>query len=119
MTNEQLTQEVISLKEHQAKAIGEHEKFELILKELQEDVKSTKTLAEDVHIMAINMKNMQETLNETNKKVDILSNKEFNEYTENKKLIKDKTLGAIAGSIGTLIFSAIVWLITWYFKGGI
>lgn len=58
MTNEQLTKEVMDLKEHQAKSIAEHEKFELILKELQEDVKSTKALAEDVHIMAINMQNM-------------------------------------------------------------
>ena len=45
--------------------------------------------------------------------------KRSQQIDENKKLIKDKTLGAIAGSIGTLIFSAIVWLITWYFKGGI
>ena len=77
MTNEQLTQEVMNLKEHQAKSIAEHEKFELILKELQEDVKSTKTLAEDVHIMAINMQNMQKTLEEKKKKVDDLSSKEF------------------------------------------
>jgi len=119
MTNDQLTQEVIHLMEYQAQAKAEHEKFQLLLSEIQEEVKSTKSLAEDVHIMAINMKNMQETLNETNKKVDILSNKEFNEYTENKKLIKDKTLGAIAGSVGTLIFGAIVWLVTLYFKGGI
>ena len=95
MTNEQLTQEVMNLKEHQAKSVAEHEKFELILKELQEDVKSTKTLAEDVHIMAINMQNMQKTLEETNKKVDALSSKEFVEYKENKKLIKQNIINYI------------------------
>lgn len=59
MTTEQLTQEVMNLKEQQAKSQAEHEKFELILSEIQEEVKSTKSLAEDVHIMALNMQNMQ------------------------------------------------------------
>lgn len=119
MTNEQLTQEVMNLKEHQAKSIAEHEKFELILKELQEDVKSTKALAEDVHIMAINMQNLQKAQEETNKKVDALSSKEFVEYKENKKLIKQNIINKVTGGIIGTILTGIVWLISIYFKGGV
>ena len=105
MTNGQLTQEVMNLKEHQAKSIAEHEKFELILKELQEDVKTTKNLAEDVHIMAINMKNLQITQNEMSKKVDALTSKEFMEYKENKKLVKQNIISKVIGAVVTLILS--------------
>jgi len=118
MTNEQLTQEVMNLKEHQAKSIAEHEKFELILKELQEDVKSTKALAEDVHIMAINMQNLQKAQEETNKKVDALSSKEFVEYKENKKIIKQNIINKVSGGIIGAILIGIMWLISFYFKGG-
>lgn len=118
MTNEQLTQEVLKLAEHQAKAEAEHEKFEIILRELQEDVKTTKALAEDVHILAINMENMQKTQDETNKKVDALNNKEFTEYEENKKLIKNNILSVFAGAIGTGLLTLIIWFITNFMKGG-
>ena len=109
----------MNLKEHQAKSIAEHEKFELILKELQEDVKSMKALAEDVHIMAINMQNLQKAQEETNKKVDALSSKEFVEYKENKKLIKQNIINKVTGGIIGVILTGIVWLISIYFKGGV
>ena len=118
MTNEQLTNAVMDLKEHQAKSVAEHEKFELILKELQEDVKSTKSLAEDVHIMAINMQSMQKTLEETNKKVDALSSKEFVEYKENKKIIRQNIINKVSGGIIGAILMGITWLVSLYFKGG-
>lgn len=103
MTNEQLTQEVMRLKEHQAKCEGQHEKYEEMLKELQEDVSTTKNLAEDVHIMAVNMGNMQKTLDDTSKKVDALASQEFVTYKENKKLIKDKVIVFIIGIVLTFI----------------
>lgn len=107
MTNEQLTQEFLKLAEHQAKCDAERENVYMIIDELKEDIKSTKSLAEDVHIMAINMKNMQETLSETTKKVDAISSQEFIEYKENKKIIKqniiNKVVGAIVGIIITFI----------------
>lgn len=118
MTNEKLTQEVIKLKEHQAKSDAEHEKFELILKELQEDVKSTKSLAEDVHILAINMENMQKTMDETNKKVDALNSKEFNEYKENKKLVKQNITSAVVGAFMGFGLSLIAWLIRFFMMTG-
>ena len=118
MTNEQLTQEVMNLKEHQAKSIAEHEKFEMILSELQEDVKATKTLAEDVHIMAINMQNMQKTLEETNRKVDAISSKEFVEYKENKKLIKQNIISKVTTTLVTIVLTGIAFLFGLYFKGG-
>ena len=112
MTNEQLTKEVMDLTENQAKAKAEHEKFELILKELQEDVKSTKALAEDVHIMAINMQNMQKSQEdmqriqeETNRKVDALSSQEFIEFKENKKAIKQNIINKIVGFVLGIILT--------------
>ena len=114
MTNEQLTQEVMNLKEHQAKSQAEHEKFEMILTELQEDIKSTKSLAEDVHIMALNMQNMQKTLEETNRKVDALSSKEFTEYKENKKLVKQNIISKVTTTIITLIFGVTTFLFGLY-----
>lgn len=119
MTNEQLTQEVMYLKEHQAKSEAEHEKFEMILKELQEDVKTTKTLAEDVHIMAINMKNMQIAQDNMSKKVDAITSKEFLEYKENKKIVKKNLVSAFAGAVGTFFIGLIGWLIKEFImKGG-
>lgn len=120
MTNEQLTQEFIKLSEHQAKSEAEYERFVDVIKELQEEVKSTKALAEDVHIMAINIQNMQKTLEQTNKKVDSIASEEFLEYKENKKALKSKVITAITSSLCTLAFGALVWFIKIYIeKGGI
>ena len=86
MTNEQITQDLMGLKERQIKNDTKIDNIMNIINELREDVKSTKNLTEDVHIMAINMSNMQKTLEETNKKVNALSQKDFNEYENNKKI---------------------------------
>lgn len=118
MTNEQLTQELMNLKERQIKSIAEHEKFELILKELQDDIKQTKSLAEDVHIMAINMANMQKTLEQTNKKVDELSSKDFNDYKENKKIVKQSVLSNITSSIVGFVVAVIIFIILLFIQGG-
>ena len=106
----------MNLKEQQAKSIAEHEKFEMILSELQEDVKATKALAEDVHIMAINMQNMQKTLEETNKKVNALSSQEFVEYKENKKLIKQNLINKVTGAVFGFAISGLAWLFWFYFN---
>lgn len=119
MTNEQLTQEVMKLKEHQAKCDAERENIIMLIEELREDVKSTKTLAEDVHIMAINMQNMQKTLEETNRKVDALSSQEFMDYKENKKLIKQNIITKVTSAIVGAGIAIVGMLLTLYFKGGI
>ena len=119
MTNEQLTQEVIKLAEHQAKCDAERERILTAIEDMRENIKDTKNLAEDVHIMAVNMQNMQRTLEETNQKVDSLSSKEFKEYTENKKTIKSNIISAIVGSICTFGLGAIAWILTEFIsKGG-
>ena len=111
MTNEDITKDLMNLKERQIKNDTKIDNVINIIEELREDVKSTKNLTEDVHIMAINMANMQKTLEETNKKVDTLSQKDFNEYENNKKIVKDKVISAIAGAIGTTIVGLIIWAI--------
>ena len=117
MTNEQLTEAVIDLVTYKAKAQEEHYMFKQAIENLTEDIKATKSLAEDVHIMAINMQNMQKTLEETNKKVDSLTSKEFMEYKENKKLIKQNVISKLTGGVVGAVITALIWLATMYFKG--
>ena len=74
-------------------------------------------LAEDVHIMALNMQNMQKTLEETNRKVDALSSKEYTEYKETKKLIKQNIINKVTGAIVGAVLTGLVWLATTYFAG--
>lgn len=127
MTNEQLTQEILKLAEHQAKCDAERESILITIEELREDIKSTKTLAEDVHIMAINMKSMEKAqsdtnikLAETNKKVDAISSQEFLEYKENKKIVKSNVISALSGAIVSGVLAIILWILTQYFsKGGV
>ena len=117
MTNEQLTETVVDLVAYKAKAQEEHIMFKQTLTTLSEDLKATKSLAEDVHIMAINMQNMQKTLDETSKKVDSLTSKEFLEYKENKKLVKQNIISKLIGGLVGAVITALVGLATMYFKG--
>lgn len=120
MTNEQLTQEVMKLAEHQAKCDAERENMLSVVEELKEDIKATKSLAEDVHIMAINMKNMQETLKETNEKVEELSQKDYNNYKDTKKTVKNSIISGVTGSLITIVIGIVAFLIKLYIdmKGG-
>ena len=118
MTNEQLTQEVIKLAEHQAKCDVEKEQMLNIIDELREDLKSTKSLAEDVHIMAINIKNMQETLNNTVKNVSEIQSKEYKNYEKNKNTVKNNVLSTIGTSLGIGILALGIWFINNFMKGG-
>lgn len=90
----------------------------MIVKELQEDIKTTKSLAEDVHILAINMENMQKTMDETNRKVDALNSKEFTEYKENKKLVKQNIISAVVGAFMGFGLSLIAWLVRFFMMTG-
>ena len=119
MTNEQLTQNVIDLVAYKAKAEEEHDVFKNMLQTMRDDIKDTKALAEDVHIMAINMQNMQKTLEETNRKVDALSSQEFIDYKENKKLIKQNIITKVTSAIVGAGIAIVGMLLTEYLKGGI
>ena len=68
MTVDQLVVEVIDLKQAKARAEVEHRQFWKTMSNIQEDVKATKQLTEEVHIMATNITSMQKTLENTNKK---------------------------------------------------
>lgn len=120
MTNEQLTQEVMKLAEHQAKCDAERDNMINVVEDLKEDIKATKSLAEDVHIMAINMRNMQETLKETNEKVEELSQKDYNNYKDTKKIVKNSIISGVTGSLITIVIGIVAFLIKLYLdmKGG-
>ena len=53
-----------------------------------------------------------------NKKVDVLSNKEFTKYNENKKIVKQNVLSAILGAIMAVALGAIGWIIKTYLMNG-
>ena len=116
MTNEQLTQTVIELTAYKAKAEEEHTMFKSMLQNMRDDLKETKKLAEDVHIMAINMQNMQKTLEETNRKVDALSSKEFIEYKENKKIVKQNIISKGVSALVGVLLTGGAWLLSMYFN---
>lgn len=133
MTNEQLTQKFIEMAEHQAKyeatCSADKELIQKSIEEMKEDIKVTKSLAEDVHIMAINMNNIQlaqeeikestnKQFSEINKKVNALRSQEFLEYKENKKIFKNNIISAIGGSIGTGLLALIIWFMNSFMKGG-
>ena len=117
MTNEQLTEKVIELVAYKEKAQEEHDTFKSMLNRLQDNMDTFTKLAEDVHIMAVNMKNMQKAQDDMNKKVDALTSKEFMEYKETKKLVKQNIINKITGGIVGAILTGLVWFITTYFAG--
>ena len=57
-------------------------------------------------------KETNKQLEEINVKVNALNLKEFSNYQENKKIIKDKIVGAIGGTIGTGVIALILWAIS-------
>ena len=107
MTTNQIVMEIIDLKQAKAQATVEHQQFKETLVNIQEDVKTTKQLTEEVHIMASNITSMQKTLESTNKKVEELSTREFNEYKETKRDIKKQIITSIVGVIITGIIGGI------------
>lgn len=116
MTNEQLTQNVMDLMTYKAKAEEEHDMFKSMMQNMRDDIKETKKLAEDVHIMAINMQNMQKAQEETNRKVDALSSKEYVEYKENKKLVKQNIISKVTGTLTGAVITGLAWLLSVYFN---
>lgn len=112
MTNEQLTEKVIELVAYKEKAQEEHDTFKSMLNRLQDNMDTFTKLAEDVHIMAVNMKNMQKAQDDMNKKVDALTSKEFMEYKETKKLVKQNIINKITGALAGAILTGLVWFIT-------
>ena len=117
MTNEQLTEKVIELVAYKEKAQEEHDMFKNTLNRLQDNMDTFTKLAEDVHIMAVNMKNMQKVQDDMNKKVDALTSKEFMEYKETKKMVKQNIINKVTGGIVGAVITGLVWLATMYFAG--
>lgn len=121
MTNEQLTQKIIEIAEHQAKyeamCIAEKEQLQKDIAEMKEEIKDTKSLAESVHIMAERMTTMQETQEETNKKVEELIQKDYNNYVSTKETIKKNIISGFTGAAITIIIAVIGFLIKFMMKG--
>lgn len=115
MTNEQLTEHIVELEKYKAQAEQEHKSFRSALEKIQESLDAFNKLAEDVHIMALNMTTLQEKQNDIDQKVDGLIQKDYKKYEENKKIINqkilDKGIGALIGIGGTvLVFFAKMFL---------
>ena len=52
--------------------------------------------------------------------MDAISSIEFLEYKENKRIIKQNLISALAGAVGTALITFIIWLIKEFvMKGGI
>ena len=117
MTNEQLTEKVIELLAYKEKAEEEHNTFKSTIVRLQTSIDTFTKLAEDVHIMALNMENMKKTQEDMNKKVDALTSKEFVEFKETKKLIKQNIINKVVGGLIGVAVTGGVWLLTSYFGG--
>ena len=117
MTNEQLTEKVIELLAYREKAQEEHDTFKSTLTRLQNSIDTFTKLAEDVHIMAINMENIQKTQDDMSKKVDALTSKEFMEYKETKKMVKQNIVNKITGGVVGAVLTGLVWFATHYFAG--
>lgn len=118
MTTEQLTMEFMKLAEHQAVCDAERKRMTEIIEELKEDIKTTKKMTEDVHILALNMEGMQKTIQETRDKVEELSQKDYNNYVESKKVVRNNIISGVVGSILTVIGGAITILVSILMKGG-
>ena len=117
MTNEQLTEKVIELLAYREKAQEEHDTFKATLTRLQNSIDTLTKLAEDVHIMALNMENMKKVQEDMNKKVDAITSKEFLEYKETKKLIKQNIINKVVGGIIGVALTVGAWILTSYFGG--
>ena len=117
MTNEQLTEKVIELVAYKEKSQEEHKMFKETLERIQENMSIFTKLAEDVHILAINMENMQKAQDDMSKKVDALTSKEFMEYEETKKLVKQNIVNKVTGGVIGAILTGLVWFATQYFAG--
>lgn len=103
MTNEQLTQEVMNLKEHQAKAEAEHDKFQIILSEVQEAVKENKELIVAVKEITTEMKYVREEQTDINKRLKVIEEKPSQNWDKIVTTIIGTIVGAIAGGIIGLI----------------
>lgn len=97
MTNEQLTQEVLKLSEQQAKSIAEHEKFQIILSEVQEGIKSNTELTIAVKEIATEMKYLREEQTDMNKRLRIIEEKPSKSWENIKWLIITRNCNSSSG----------------------
>lgn len=119
MTNDQIIKKIQEITENQIRTEVEMKQMNENLNKLQEGVEVTRQLAEDIHIMAINMENMQKSLDNTIKKVEAVEKKDYNNYLESKKVIKNHVLSGLTGAGVTGIIGVIVFILTQYIsKGG-
>ena len=120
MTNEQLTKEVTDLKAYQAKCQAQHESYKEIFDDMRDDIKATRDLAENVHLMAQSMQSMQKAQDNMNKRLDELASADYVKYKENKKIVQSQLLSGIVGAFLTFVIAIISWIIMGYIhsKGG-
>ena len=118
MTMESIEQAIMELKEHQATCDSERKELIIKVNTLTETIKVLNQLAEDVHIMAINMQVMQETLDKTVKKVEEVELEGYTKYKETRKDIRKNIISGVVGAVVTAALSFLVALATKYSNGG-
>lgn len=97
MDNEQLTQEVMSLKEHQAKAEAQHERFEGRIDKLETEVKENRELTAAVKEIATEIKYLREDQTDMNKRLKKIEEKPIKNYEETKKQIRNYAIVFVFG----------------------
>lgn len=117
MTQEQLEEKVATLAENQAVIKEELKDLHKDLDTLTNSMNAVQSLAEEVHILAVNITEMQKTLDITIKKVGDIEMAEYNRYKENKKAIKNVIVTGITGTVLSAVIAFCIALATKYIKG--
>ena len=71
-----------------------------------------------MYILALNMEGMQKTIQETRDKVDELAQKDYNNYKDTKKLVKNNIISGVVGAVVTGVIGVVSFLISMIVKGG-
>ena len=118
MTIEQLEEKIVDMDKTIVKLeVGQDTIMEKVTS-LDANMEVIQNLAEDVHIMAINMTNMQDTLNKTVAKVEAVEMADYNRYKETKNKVKGTIITGVVSAILTGVIGLVSGLAIAYFKGG-
>ena len=97
MNNEQITQEIMNLKEHQAKAEAQHERFEGRISKVETEVKENRELIVAVNEIATEMKHLRQDQKDMNDRLKKIEEKPIKNYEESKRQIRNYIIVFVLG----------------------